>query len=99
MTVYPAGPAQMPPLDFDILLNSPQEPVEEVATTDETPTSPIKFYTDAYLYPDYSSRADIDRGCGYPTDWDDEDFTGMQISSNSLTDHSQSYAFLCADSE
>ncbi|CAE6482214.1 unnamed protein product [Rhizoctonia solani] len=58
MTVYPAGPAQMPPLDFDILLNSPQEPVEEVATTDETPTSPIKFYTDAYLYPDYSSQAD-----------------------------------------
>ncbi|KAH7332784.1 hypothetical protein B0J17DRAFT_677563 [Rhizoctonia solani] len=78
MTVYPAEPVQMPPLDFDILLNSQQEPAEQAATTDEVIIPPMQFYTDTYLNPNYSSGADIDRGCGFPTDWDDEDLTGLE---------------------
>ncbi|CAE6336454.1 unnamed protein product [Rhizoctonia solani] len=53
-----------------------------------------EYYSCEYLNPVYSSSAEIDRGCGFPTDLDEEDameFPGIQFPSNEPTDNHRSY--------
>ncbi|KAG8682838.1 hypothetical protein FRC11_014325 [Ceratobasidium sp. 423] len=90
--LYPAEPAQMVPVDFDKYIAPRPEPAEWVPTSGETTEYyPAEFYSDTYMNPTYSSPGDINVGCGFPQDLDDdeefEDSTGTPTLSDDSTDN------------
>ncbi|CAE6484199.1 unnamed protein product [Rhizoctonia solani] len=88
--VYPAQVPQILPANFDSYLTPGQEPAERIVARPEATASLTGFYTDSYLNRVYSSPADIDVDCGFPTDLEDEvfeGFTGTPALSNDPTNH------------